>query len=185
MIDSQNCTYTIHMTMSLFNYYDFLTECAVTVANQNTGSGCNLLKTGNRLPKTPAPLWPSKFVFVILIKYLARLFQYKTVSRIWWPWIFSFPAAFFNVYSHGKPWRHYLIIYHHLRFERFLILHCCDAKLFDDLRLNKTLITTKTFKNTALKSGCFWSRCWFDGAAFVHCHSCHGNEAKHWKQSSL
>ena len=63
--------------------YDFLTECAVTVANQDTGSGRNLLKTGNRLLKTPAPLWPSKFVFVILIKYLACLLQYKTVSRIW------------------------------------------------------------------------------------------------------
>ena len=85
MIDSQNCTYTIHMTISLFNYlfYDFLTECAVTVANQNTGSGCNLLKTGNRLIKTPAPLWPSKFVFVILIKFLACLLQFITVSRIW------------------------------------------------------------------------------------------------------
>ena len=89
-------------------------------ANQKTGSGCNLLKTGNRLLKTPAPLWPSKFVFVILIKYLACLLQLKTVSRIWWPWNFSFPAAFFTVYSHGKPWRHYLIIYHHLRLNAFL-----------------------------------------------------------------
>ena len=72
-------------------------------------------------------------------------------------------------------------IHHHLRFERFLILHRCYTELFDDLRLNKSLITTKTFKNAALKSGCFWSGCWFDGAAFVHCVSCHGNGTQSWK----
>ena len=163
-----------------------LTECAITVANQNKGSyvhpACNLFKTGNRVPKTPAPhLWP----FGILIKSLTCIFQHRTVSRIWRPLNFSFFVAFFNVYNHGKPWRHYFIIYHHLRFERFLILHCCNVKLFDDLRLNKTLIITKTFKNPALKSSCFWSGCWFDSTAFVHCVSRHGNGAKNWKQSSL
>ena len=96
----------------------------------------------------------------------------------------SFEAAYFNICDDGK-WRHHLIIHHHLRFERFLILHRCYAKLFNDLRLNKTLIITKTFKNAALKSGCFWSGCWFDGAAFVHCVSCHGDGTQNWKQSRL
>ena len=91
---------------------------------------------------------------------------------------------YFNICNDGK-WRHHLIIHHHLRFERFLILHRCYAKLFNDLRLNKTLIITKTFKNAASKPGCFWSGCWFDGTAFVHCVSRHGNGAKNWKQSSL
>ena len=96
----------------------------------------------------------------------------------------SFEAAYFNICNDGK-WRHHFIIHHHLRFERFLILHRCYAKLFNDLRLNKTLIITKTFKNAASKPGCFWSGCWFDGTAFVHCVSCHGNGTQNWKQSSL
>ena len=117
--------------------------------------GLQYINDMETVSRKPAPLLcPSTFLFATLIKYLACLFQHKTLSRIWWPWNFPFPAAFFNVYSHGKRWRHYLIIYRHLRFERFLILHCCNAKLFDDLRLNKTLIITKTFKNAALKSGC-------------------------------
>ena len=47
------------------------------------------------------------------------------------------------------------IIHHHLRFERFLVLQRCYTELFNDLRLNKTLVITKTFKKAALKSGCF------------------------------
>ena len=92
----------------------------------------------------------------------------------------SFEAAYFNICNDGK-WRHHFIIHHHLRFERFLILHRCYAKLFNDLRLNKSLIITKTFKNAASKPGCFWSGCWFDGTAFVHCVSRHGNGAKKLK----
>ena len=106
------------------------------------------------------------------------------VCSIWRPRLLSFKAAYFNV-CNDRKWRHHLVIHHHLRFERFLILHRCNAKLFNDLRLNKSLIITKTIKNNAFKSGCFWSGCWFDGTAFVHCVSRHGNEAKHWKQSSL
>ena len=121
--------------------------------------------------------------------YFAILFQHQT---IFCEYVQSgdhetFPLRqriYFNICNDGK-WRHHLIIHHHLRFERFLILHRCYAKLFNDLRLNKTLIITKTFKNAALKSGCFWSGCWFDGAAFVHCVSCHGNGTQNWKQSSL
>ena len=72
------------------------------------------------------------------------------------------------------------IIHHHLRFERFLNLYRCNARLFNNLRLNETLIITKTFKNATRKPGC-----WFDGTAFVNCVSCHGNGAKNRKQSSL
>ena len=108
----------------------------------------------------------------------------RWVCTIRRPRSLSFEAAYFNICDDGK-WRHHLIIHHHLRFERFLILHRCYTELFDDLRLNKGLITTKTFKNPTLKFGCFWSECWFDGAAFVHCVSCHGDGTQNWKQSML
>ena len=96
-----------------------------------------------------------------------------------------FPVLFLNGKIYNGKWRQYFVIHHRLRFERFLILHRCNAKLFNDLRLNKTLIITKTFKNAAFKPGCFWSGCWFDGAAFAHCLFRHDNGAKNWKQSSL
>ena len=69
-------------------------------------------------------------------------------------------ADFYHLFSQRDP-KPFLsfnicIIHHNLRFERCLILHRCYAKLLDDLRLNKTLIITETFKNAALKSGCFW-----------------------------
>ena len=62
-----------------------------------------------------------------------------------------------------------------------VMLNC----LVNDLRLSKTLIITKTLKNAASKPGCFWSGCWFDGTALVHCLSCYGNGTQNWKQSSL
>ena len=37
-----------------------------------------------------------------------------------------------------------------MRFERFLNLYRCNARLFNNLRLNETLITTKTFKNATV-----------------------------------
>ena len=96
-----------------------------------------------------------------------------------------FPLLFLNWKIYNGKWRQYFVIHRCLRFERFLILHRCYAELFNDLRFNKTLITTKNFKNSARKPGRFWSRCWFDGAAFAHCVFHHDNGAKNWKQSSL
>ena len=110
-------------------------------------------------------------------------FFFSWPNYLRWVWTIrnlSFEAAYFNICNDGK-WRHHLIIHHHLRFERCLILHRCYAKLFNDPRFNKTLVITKTFKNAAPKHGCFWSGCWFDGTAFVHCVSRHGNGAKKLK----
>ena len=138
------------------------------------------MKTGSSFSSSQRVLQRSMFRKAFPFILLQFFFSWPNYLR----WVctirnLSFEAAYFNICNNGK-WTH-----HHLRFERFLILHRRYTKLFNDPCFNKTLVITKTFKNAALKSGCFWSGCWFDGTAFVHCDSCHGNGAKNWKQSSL
>ena len=127
-------------------------------------------------------LWP--LLFVRQLPKLQPVYQIFHFLRLAIFSAFSLYCSWTEKIYNGK-WRQYFVIHHRLRFERFLILHRCNAKLFNDLRLNKTLIITKTFKNAAFKPGCFWSGCWFDGAAFAHCLFRHDNGAKNWKQSSL